>query len=194
MTVSDLLNGNRRNSRHRKSAGGVSDDFIRNYVDLAFSLDTVVHGFFLNGVLCGAAELRPLGLRLPQQAEAAFSQEKAWRILHGDRASLSPRVEAWKIVGDNNAYQALPLNLDVSPTWLQQVGQLLEGVEVRGSWRFAWSHITSDMHHRGGAGSKSGNRRVNCEVRRLIYAQGVSRVGIGKILTNQDRDTSASLV
>src|SRR5208282_4314896 len=105
-------------------------------------------------------------------ANPVTSQEKAWRILHGDRASPSPRVEAWKIVGDNNAYQALPLNLDVSPTWLQQVGQLLEGVEVRGFRRFAWRQITSDMHHRGGAGSKSGNRRVNCEVRRLIYAQG----------------------
>ena len=66
-------------SRHSRFGGGVSDDFIRNYVDLSMSLDTVVHGFFLDGVLRGAAELRPLGLRLPQQAEAAFSVEKRWQ-------------------------------------------------------------------------------------------------------------------
>ena len=70
-------------SRHSRFGGGVSDDFIRSYVDLSISLDTVVHGFFLNGVMRGAAELRPLGLQLPQQAEAAFSVEKPWQSRDG---------------------------------------------------------------------------------------------------------------
>jgi len=50
-----------------------------------------VHGFFLNGVLRGAAELRPLGLRLPQQAEAAFSVEKPWQS-HGVGSALLRRT------------------------------------------------------------------------------------------------------
>ena len=78
-------------SRHSRFGGGVSDDFIRNYVDLSFSLDTVVHGFFLDGMLRGAAELRPLGLRLPQQAEAAFSVEKPWQS-HGVGSALLRRT------------------------------------------------------------------------------------------------------
>jgi len=78
-------------SRHSRFGGGVSDDFIRNYVDLSISLDTVVHGFFLVGVLRGAAELRPLGLRLPQQAEAAFSVEKPWQS-HGVGSALLRRT------------------------------------------------------------------------------------------------------
>ena len=78
-------------SRHSRFGGGVSDDFIRNYVDLSISLDTVVHGFFLDGVLRGAAELRTLGLRLPQQAEAAFSVEKPWQS-HGVGSALLRRT------------------------------------------------------------------------------------------------------
>ena len=50
-------------SRHSRFGGGVSDDFIRNYVDTTFGLGSVVHGFFADGVLRGAAELRPLGPR-----------------------------------------------------------------------------------------------------------------------------------
>jgi GNAT superfamily N-acetyltransferase len=63
-------------SRHNRFAGGVSDDFICRYVELSNSLDAVVHGFFIDGQMRGAAELRPLGLRFPRQAEAAISVEK----------------------------------------------------------------------------------------------------------------------
>ena len=63
-------------SRHSRFGGGVSDDFIRDYVDLSLSLDAVVHGFFVNGSIRGAAELRPLGPPFRRQAEAAISVEK----------------------------------------------------------------------------------------------------------------------
>ena len=66
-------------SRHNRFGGGVSDDFIHRYVNLSISLDAVVHGFFVDGVMRGAAELRPLGSRFPRQAEAAFSVEKPWQ-------------------------------------------------------------------------------------------------------------------
>src|ERR1700680_1638334 len=66
-------------SRRSRFAGGVSDDFIRGYVDLSNSLDAVVYGFFIDGSMRGAAELRPLGIHLPRQAEAAISVEKPWQ-------------------------------------------------------------------------------------------------------------------
>jgi len=66
-------------SRRNRFGGAVSDDFVRNYVDLSISLDAVVHGFFVDGTLRGAAELRPLGIHFPRQAEAAISVEKSWQ-------------------------------------------------------------------------------------------------------------------
>jgi len=78
-------------SRRSRFAGGVSDDFVRNYVDLSNSLDAVVHGFFIGGLMRGAAELRPLGVRFPRQAEAAISVEKPWQS-HGVGSALLRRT------------------------------------------------------------------------------------------------------
>jgi GNAT superfamily N-acetyltransferase len=64
-------------SRRNRFAGGVSDEFITNFVKLTFKLDAVLHGFFVDGVLRGVGELRMLGI--PDEAEAAFSIEKDWQ-------------------------------------------------------------------------------------------------------------------
>jgi len=74
-------------SRRSRFAGGVSDDFVCNYVDLSLSLDAVVHGFFVGGLMRGGAELRPFGPDLPQQAEVAISVEKPWQS-HGVGSAL----------------------------------------------------------------------------------------------------------
>ena len=74
-------------SRHSRFAGGVSDEFIRKYADLSGTLDAVLYGFFLDGIMRGAAELRPLGARFPRQAEAAISIEKRWQS-HGVGSAL----------------------------------------------------------------------------------------------------------
>jgi GNAT superfamily N-acetyltransferase len=74
-------------SRHSRFGGGVSEDFIRHYADLSIALEAVVHGFFIDGKMHGAAELRPLGLRFPRQAEAAISVEKPWQS-HGVGSAL----------------------------------------------------------------------------------------------------------
>ena len=75
------------NSRHSRFAGGVSDEFICKYAEMSNTLDAVVYGFFLDGVMHGAAELRPLGGNLPRQAEAAISVEKSWQS-HGVGSAL----------------------------------------------------------------------------------------------------------
>ncbi len=78
-------------SRRSRFGGGVADDFIRGYVDLSISLEAVVHGFFVDGVMRGAAELRHLGTRFPRQAEAAVSVEKPWQS-HGVGSVLLRRT------------------------------------------------------------------------------------------------------
>jgi GNAT superfamily N-acetyltransferase len=78
-------------SRHRRFGGGVSDAYIRTYVDTSMWLDSIVHGFFVDGKLRGAAELRPIGGRFSKQAEAAFSVENEWQS-HGVGSALLERT------------------------------------------------------------------------------------------------------
>ncbi len=64
---------------------------MRSYAELALRLGTVVHGFFLNGTMRGAAELRPSGPPLAREAEAALSIEKPWQS-HGVGSALLDRT------------------------------------------------------------------------------------------------------
>ena len=80
-----------QDSRHSRFGGGMSDEFIRNYVHTTFGLGTVVHGFFAEGVLRGAAELRPLGSGFSREAEVALSIEAPWQS-HGVGAALLERT------------------------------------------------------------------------------------------------------
>ena len=80
-----------QNCRHSRFGGGVSDDFIINYVTTTFGLGAVVHGFFADGVLRGAAELRPLGRAFSREAEAAISIETDWQS-HGVGSALLDRT------------------------------------------------------------------------------------------------------
>ena len=78
-------------SRTLRFGGGISDQCLKNYVEPSMWLDTVVHGFFADGVLRGAAELRPLGKALSGEAEAAFSVEAGWQS-HGVGSALLERT------------------------------------------------------------------------------------------------------
>jgi GNAT superfamily N-acetyltransferase len=65
-------------SRMRRFSGAVSDDTLVRHAATINELGVVVYGFFLEGVLRGAAELRPEG-PLANTAEAAFSIERGWQ-------------------------------------------------------------------------------------------------------------------
>jgi GNAT superfamily N-acetyltransferase len=78
-------------SRRNRFAGAVSDEFVHEYSDLSFRIDSVIHGFFVDGTLRGAAELRPIGLPITREAEAAFSIEKPWQS-HGVGSMLLERT------------------------------------------------------------------------------------------------------
>jgi len=90
-------------SRRNRFSGTVSEDFIRNYVTVSICLDAVIHGFFVDGTLRGAAELRPLGAGLPQEAEVAFSIEAPWQS-HGVGTAL---LERTLLAARNRGFQLL---------------------------------------------------------------------------------------
>jgi GNAT superfamily N-acetyltransferase len=75
-------------SRRNRFGGAVADRFLRHHAESAFEPLNVIYGFFADGVLRGAAELRPFGVG---QAEAAFSIEKPWQS-HGVGTELLERA------------------------------------------------------------------------------------------------------
>jgi GNAT superfamily N-acetyltransferase len=78
-------------SRHRRFSGAVSDEFIARHAATAGEAGVVVHGFFIDGVLRGAAELRRNGQPSTHEAEAAFSIEQPWQS-HGVGTVLLERT------------------------------------------------------------------------------------------------------
>ena len=78
-------------SRHRRFSGAVSDEIIARHAATAKGLGVVVYGFFVDGVLRGAAELRQIGSLFSHEAEAAFSIEKPWQS-HGVGSALLERT------------------------------------------------------------------------------------------------------
>lgn len=56
-----------------------NDQFLIDYAQGCSRWDVVIYGFFVDGVLRGAAELRQLNDDHPGEAEAAFSVEQEWR-------------------------------------------------------------------------------------------------------------------
>ena len=109
-------------SRRNRFAGAVSDEFVRDYADISFGIDALIHGFFIAGALRGAAELRPIGAPIAREAEAAFSIEKPWQS-HGvgsmllERTLLAARNRGLKFLhmtclADNKRMQQLARKYD----------------------------------------------------------------------------------
>lgn len=77
-------------SRRSRFGGAVSDEMVRAYADTLNATDTIIHGFFVDGVLRGAADLRLIPPATSREAEAAFSVEKRWQS-HGVGSALLER-------------------------------------------------------------------------------------------------------
>jgi GNAT superfamily N-acetyltransferase len=106
-------------SRNSRFGGGVSDEFIGSFVDLSLSLDAVIHGFFVDGVMRGAAELRPLGARPTREAEAAVSVEKPWQS-HGVGSALLRRT---LLTARNRGYRLLHMACLAENRRMQQLAR-----------------------------------------------------------------------
>jgi GNAT superfamily N-acetyltransferase len=76
-------------SRRNRFGGAVSDEFIERYAEPSTLRDAVIYGFFVDGVLRGAAELRLLARA--GEAEAALSVERVWQS-RGVGTALLERV------------------------------------------------------------------------------------------------------
>jgi GNAT superfamily N-acetyltransferase len=87
-------------SRQERFGGGMADEFVVKYAENCFGTGDLLYGAFVDGHLCGAAELRsnraiwteqpPFGRHI--HAEAAFSVEEEYRR-HGIGEKLFRRIK-----------------------------------------------------------------------------------------------------
>ncbi len=80
-----------KESRRMRFAHGVSDVFIEDYASRMNEMGSVVYGYLENSDVRAAAELRKLSDVWGQEAEAAFSVEKAYQD-NGIGSELMGRV------------------------------------------------------------------------------------------------------
>jgi GNAT superfamily N-acetyltransferase len=111
-----------RDSRHRRFSGTVSDDVIARHAATADDLGTVVHGFFVEGVLRGAAELRHINGMFSREAEVAFSIEQDWQS-HGVGTAL---LERTLLTARNRRITSLRMDCLVENRRMQQLARKFE--------------------------------------------------------------------
>jgi GNAT superfamily N-acetyltransferase len=109
-------------SRHRRFSGTVSDDFIARHAATANDIGAVVHGFFVDGELRGAAELRRIGSVFKREAEAAFSIEQPWQS-HGVGTEL---LERTLLSARNRGIKALHMHCLADNRRMQQLARKFE--------------------------------------------------------------------
>jgi GNAT superfamily N-acetyltransferase len=78
-------------SRRNRFGLALADELIEAYMASPTWRGAVLHGFLVDGVLRGVAELKPFGAAFPTEAEAAFSIEKPWQS-HGVGSALLART------------------------------------------------------------------------------------------------------
>jgi len=111
-----------RESRHRRFSGAVSDEFIARHAATASELGVLVHGFFVDGILRGAAELRSLGSVFAREGEAAFSIEQSWQS-HGVGTVL---LERTLLSARNRGIKSLQMHCLTDNQRMQQLARKFE--------------------------------------------------------------------
>ena len=111
-------------SRRNRFGATVSPEFIARHVDHSAEAEAIIHGFFVDGVLRGAGELRPLRGGRPREAEAAFSVERPWQSFGVGTALLARTLLAARNRGlkhlhmtclaDNRRMQQLAIKFDAA--------------------------------------------------------------------------------
>jgi GNAT superfamily N-acetyltransferase len=111
-----------RESRHRRFSGAVSDEFVAQHAASAGELGVVLHGFFVDGVLRGAAELRSGGSFFARAGEAAFSIEQPWQS-HGVGTVL---LERTLLSARNRGIKSLEMHCLAENLRMQQLARKFE--------------------------------------------------------------------
>ena len=78
-------------SRRNRFGFAIADELIEAYVASPTWSGAIMHGFIVDGVLRGVAELKRFGAAFPTEAEAAFSVETPWQS-HGVGSALLART------------------------------------------------------------------------------------------------------
>jgi GNAT superfamily N-acetyltransferase len=98
-------------SRRSRFGGAVADAYIPGYAEGSMLGDNIVQGFFVDGELRGAAELR---LFAPHAAEVALSIEKDWQSQGVGTALVEHMLRAARNRGIKSLHMTcLPENLHV---------------------------------------------------------------------------------
>jgi GNAT superfamily N-acetyltransferase len=111
-----------RDSRYRRFSGSVADEFIARHASTINEVGVVVHGYFVDGVLRGAAELRRMGSMFAHEAEAAFTVEAPWQS-HGVGTAL---LERTLLSARNRGINSLQMNCMAENHRMQQLARKFE--------------------------------------------------------------------
>ena len=106
-------------SRRRRFAGASSDEFIARHAATAADSGALVHGFFVDGILRGAAELRILGPLFKHEGEAAFSVEQPWQ----DRGVGTTLLERTLLSARNRGVRLLHMHCLADNERMQQLAR-----------------------------------------------------------------------
>jgi GNAT superfamily N-acetyltransferase len=111
-----------KDSRHRRFSGAVADEVVTRHAATASGPGVVVHGFFVDGTLRGAAELRRNGSVFSTEAEAAFSIEQEWQS-HGVGTEL---LERTLLSARNRGIKSLQMQCLANNQRMQQLARKFE--------------------------------------------------------------------
>jgi len=125
-----------RESRYRRFSGAVSDEVIARHAATANELGAVVHGFFVDGVMRGAAELRQNGSMFSHEAEAAFSIEQPWQS-HGVGTEL---LERTLLSARNRGINSLRMDCLAENQRMQQLARKFEA-----EFSFDFGSVTGEV-------------------------------------------------
>ena len=106
-------------SRRNRFGSSANAYFIDHYASHAIGSDSVVHGYFEDGTLRAAAELRTFGKPFPRDAEAALSVERPWQ----NRGVGSVLLERTILAAQNRGIRTIQLNCLVDNVRMQAVAK-----------------------------------------------------------------------
>lgn len=107
-------------SRRNRFCAEIDESMIRSYAATAHGRDTVLHGFFADGVLRGVADMRIVVDH--RDAEAAFSIEKKWQSLGVGSALL----ERTLLTARNRGIKHLQVNCLMENRRMQRLARRFE--------------------------------------------------------------------
>ncbi len=111
-------------SRRSRFGSSATAYFIEQYTSRALTPESIVHGYFEDGVLRAAAELRAFGKPFPIDAEAALSVERPWQ----NRGVGSALLDRAILAAQNRGIRTIQLNCLLDNVRMQAVAKKYEAL------------------------------------------------------------------